>query len=102
MSIEKFLGFLAGDDAESRVELVQVGQPGQTPTLEMRYQRQGGTLGWVTQKRIKLAAGQVSDLRSALNMMDPDARQAEISAERKAKSRSLTLVDLDEDERSSG
>ncbi|MGM0556464.1 MAG: hypothetical protein ACQEVA_08825 [Myxococcota bacterium] len=102
MSIEKFLGYLAGDDENSRVELVQVGQPGQTPTLEMRYQREGGSLGWVTQKRIKLAPGQVADLRSALNLMDRDARDAEISAKRKAKSRSLTLVDIDQEERSSG
>lgn len=102
MSVEKLLGYLAGDDEQSRVELVQVGQPGHTPTLEMRYQREGGSLGWVTQKRIKLAPGQVSDLRSALNMMDPDARDAQISATRKAKSRSLTLVDVDESERSSG
>ena len=102
MSIEKFLGYLDGAHEESRVELVQVGQPGQTPTLEMRYQREGGSLGWVTQKRIKLAPGQVSELRDALNLMDPDAREAEISAERKARSRSLTLVDVDKTERSSG
>jgi hypothetical protein len=101
MGIEKFLGYLAGDDSDSRVELVQVGQPSHTPTLEMRYQRESGSLGWVTQKRIKLAPGQVADLKNALNLMDPDAREAEISAERKAKSRSLTLVDL-EHERSSG
>lgn len=102
MSIEKFLGYLAGDDEGSRVELVQVGQPGETPTLEMRYQREGGSLGWVTQKRIKLAPGQVSKLRDALNLMDPDARDAEISAESKARSRSLTLVDVEHSERSSG
>lgn len=74
---EKHLGTLAGDDKQTRVELVQVAESGETPTVEFRMQRHGDALGWVTHRRIRLAAGQVGDLISALNMMDPDGRDAE-------------------------
>lgn len=74
--IEKFLGTLAGDEEATRIQLVQVGEPGEVPTLELRMQRDCGELGWSTQRRMKLAAGQWRELRDALNMMDPDAREA--------------------------
>lgn len=78
MDIEKFLASLVGADEMSRVEVVQVSQPGQTPTLEFRLERDAGDLGWQTHRRIRLAAGQISQLRDALNLMDADARQARI------------------------
>ena len=102
MNFEKLLGHLAGDDEDSRIALVQVGAPGETPTLEMRYQRHSESLGWITQKRIRMAPGQVGDVRAALNMMDPDAREAEISPLRKAKTKSLEVVGDVSDERTSG
>lgn len=74
---EKLLGILDADEAGARVELVQVASPNQTPTLELRYQRECGELGWTTHKRIKLASGQFRQLRDALNMMDLDAREAQ-------------------------
>ncbi len=102
MSIEKFLGVLAADEDDGRIELVQIAEPGSVPTLELRFQRHGGDLGWMTHKRMRLAAGQVGDLREVLNMMDTDARQARISATEKAAARSLHLVADDDHERSSG
>lgn len=102
MSIERFLGVLAADEADSRIELVQVGEPGAIPTLELRFQRHGGDLGWMTHKRMRLAPGQISDLREAMNLMDMDAREAKISATHKAAAHSLRLVGADDNERSSG
>ena len=75
---EKHLGTLAGDEDETRIELVQVAEPGETPTIEFRMQRHGDALGWVTHRRMRFAAGQVGKLRQALNMMDPDGRDADI------------------------
>lgn len=72
--IEKLLGILAGADEASRIELVQVGEPGELPTLELRMQHESGELGWLTHKRIALAPGQIPALRDALNLMDLDAR----------------------------
>lgn len=102
MSIERSLGVLAADEVDSRIELVQVGEQGSTPTLELRFQRHGGDLGWVTHKRMRMAPGQISDLRAAVNLMDMDARQAKISATERGAAQSLHLVDADDQERSSG
>jgi hypothetical protein len=102
MSIERYLGVLAGDEVDSRIELVQVGEQGSIPTLELRFQRHGGDLGWVTHKRMRMAPGQISDLREAVNLMDMDARQAKISATERGVARSLKVVGGDDHERSSG
>ncbi|QDG49630.1 hypothetical protein FIV42_02400 [Persicimonas caeni] len=102
MSIERFLGVLAADEADSRIELVQVAEPGMVPTLELRFQRHGGDLGWMTHKRMRLAPGQIGDLREAMNLMDPDARDAKISATEKASAHSLRVVGAEDTERSSG
>ncbi|MFU8803875.1 MAG: hypothetical protein ACNA8W_08720 [Bradymonadaceae bacterium] len=80
MSFEKILASLAGYDEMTRVEVSQVTEPGETPTLEMRLQTHGGELGWLTTKRIRLASGQIRELRDALNMMDLDAQKARPSA----------------------
>lgn len=74
--IEKLLGMFEGGESETRVELVQVGEAGELPTLELRLQREAGELGWTTQRRIRLAPGQWGELRDALNMADLDVRQA--------------------------
>ena len=74
MDFEKGLGSLLGFDENTRVELVQVGAAGELPTLELRLLQDAGELGWLTQRRIRLAPGQVGMLRDALNAMDPDAR----------------------------
>lgn len=74
--IEKLLGILDADEPTARVELVQIAQPNQIPTLELRYQRECGELGWTTHKRITLAPGQFKQLRDALNLMDIDARES--------------------------
>lgn len=73
---EKSLGLLEGDEPGTRVEVMQVGAPGETPTLELRMQIDGGDMGWMTLKRIRMASGQIGQLRDALNLMDPDAQQA--------------------------
>jgi hypothetical protein len=73
---EKTLGFLDGDEAETRIELVQVSAPGTQATLELRMQRNGGELGWVTQRRIRVAPGQMAALRMAVQLMDADALAA--------------------------
>lgn len=80
MTFEKELGSLLGFDEMTRVELVQVGEANETPTLELRLKRDAGELGWQTHRRIRLAPGQVGALREALNMMDPDARDARAPA----------------------
>ncbi len=76
MSIEKSLGALLGADENTDVQLVQVGDAGSTPTLELRLRRHCGDLGWQTQRRIRLAPGQIGALRDALNLMDQDARDS--------------------------
>lgn len=76
-TFEKHLDTLAADDDGTRVEVVQVAEPGETPTLEFRMQRHCDSLGWETHRRIRLEAGQVGALKQALSMMDPDARNAE-------------------------
>ena len=70
---EKTLGYLDGDEAGTRIELVQVAAPGVQATLEMRMQRDGGDLGWVTQRRMRVAPGQMAALRMAVQLMDADA-----------------------------
>ena len=89
---EKVLGTLAGETEDTRVELVQVAEPGETPTLEIRMLSDAGDLGWRVHKRIRLASGQIGDLQMALNMMDLDARQAD----RPKETGHLRLVDFDE------
>ncbi len=79
MSFEKTLGALLGADDNTEVELVQVADPGETPTLEIRLRRHCGDLGWQTQRRIRLAPGQIANLRDALNLMDQDARDTRIA-----------------------
>ena len=74
MTIEKQLGTLAGDEEESRVEIVRVSEPGETPTLEMRMQHHTEDIGWQTHRRVTLAPGQIGALRDMLNLMDRDAR----------------------------
>jgi hypothetical protein len=76
MTFEKLLANLAGYDDMTRVELTQVAEPGETPTLELRLKTDAGDLGWLTTKRIRLAPGQIRELRDALNMMDLDAQRA--------------------------
>lgn len=70
---ETLLGLLAADEDDARIQVVQVASPGTTPTLEMRLQRESADLGWVTQRRMRLAPGQVAALRDALNCMDRQA-----------------------------
>ena len=76
MSFEKQLGNLLGYDDDTRVQLVQVGEASETPTLELRLERHAGDLGWQTQRRIRMAAGQIGALRDAINLMDRDARDS--------------------------
>lgn len=90
---EKLLGTLLGETEGSRVEVVQVAESGETPTLEIRLLHDAGELGWMVHKRIRLAAGQVGALRDALNMMDIDAREAKPESERASH---LRLVKFDE------
>lgn len=92
--LEKMLGMLAGDEDGTRVQIVQVGEPGEVPTVEFRTQRECGDLGWATQRRVRLAPGQWSELRDALNMMDIDARQATraSSIEEKRPAHGLRLI----------
>ncbi len=77
--IEKTLTTLQGQHSDERVELVQVAEPGETPTLEIRLLRNAGELGWRIHKRIRMAAGQIPDLQGALNLMDSDARDTKRS-----------------------
>jgi hypothetical protein len=90
---EKHLGTLAGDEDDSRIAVVQVAEPGETPTVEFRMQRHGDALGWVTHRRMRFAAGQVGQLRDALNMMDPDGRDAERDEETDNVASLFSLVD---------
>ena len=91
-SIEKRLGILAGDEEGTRVVFVQVCEPGELPTLEMRHEVEAGRLGWVVQKRIRLAAGQIGALAGALSMMDIDAREATCAASVSARARGIRLI----------
>ena len=74
--LDKLLGTLLGADEDSRVELVQVAQQDGPPTLEIRLLHDAGDLGWCVHRRIRIAAGQLAELRAALSMMDIDARTA--------------------------
>lgn len=74
--IEKLLGTFDGAEEQTRVELVQVTrEAGARPELELRMQRECGELGWTTQRRVALAAGQWEALRDALNLVDRDVRE---------------------------
>jgi hypothetical protein len=73
MTFERTLAWLDADETDARIELVQVSAPGQQPTLEIRFQRECGALGWRTHRRMRLAAGQLGDLKMAMQLMDPDA-----------------------------
>ncbi|MFB6263278.1 MAG: hypothetical protein ABEL76_06590 [Bradymonadaceae bacterium] len=99
---EKSLGELVADADNARVELVQVAEAGELPTLELRLQRREPSIGWVTHRRIALAAGQVPDLREALNKMDPDARDTERDYGSAGETPDLTLVETADSQRSSG
>lgn len=77
--IEKTLTTLQGEHADERVELVQVAESGEVPTLEIRLLRNAGELGWRIHKRIRVGAGQVPDIQGALNLMDSDARDVKRS-----------------------
>ncbi|MEM1348951.1 MAG: hypothetical protein AAGI01_10370 [Myxococcota bacterium] len=89
---EKTLGILAGAEGGERVEVVQVAEPGATPTVEFRMQHASESMGWCTHKRIKLAPGQFKALRDALNLMDPDARDAELQVAPEREVRHLRLI----------
>lgn len=102
MDLERSLGIFAADEPDSRIELVQVSRPGEAPTLEFRLQRQCADLGWCTHRRMRMAAGQIPDVHAALNMMDPDARQATIRATDKASARAIRLVKGNHSHRYSG
>jgi len=99
-TLEKHLGTLAGDEPRTRIEIVQVAEPGETPTVELRMQRHGDAIGWKTHRRIRLAAGQIGQLKSALNLMDPDARNAD--RDRDASSILEVIAGGEEPQRSSG
>lgn len=71
---EKTLTTLPGPIPGTRIDLVQIGDAGEQPTLEMRHMSDAGELGWCVQKRITLAAGSVPAIRDALNLMDADAQ----------------------------
>ena len=73
--IEKSLGVFDGAEQGTRVELVQVAEPGERVGLELRMQRECEGLGWTTQRRIGLAPGQWQALRDALMMADQDVRE---------------------------
>lgn len=100
-TFEKHLDTLAAEDEGTRVEVVQVAEPGETPTLEFRMQRHGDSLGWVTHRRIRLEAGQIGELKQALSLMDPDARNAEPKSTSPDVHSLLEVVD-DDSHRSSG
>lgn len=72
---DRVLGSLCGAEDGTRVEVVQVSQHDGAPTLELRLLRQADGLGWQVHRRIQLAAGQVGELRAALNLMDADAQK---------------------------
>lgn len=80
--MEKTLALLQGEHADEKIELVQVAESGETPTLELRLLRNAAQLGWRVHKRIRLAPGQIPDLQAGLNMMDIDARSADNSGPR--------------------
>lgn len=92
MAFEKYLGTLAGEDECTRVQLVQVAAPNETPTLEMRMERHIEGLGWTTHRRIVLAPGQIPNLRDALNSMDVDARDTKATADVRMQQRGLRLI----------
>jgi hypothetical protein len=94
MSLEKLLASLAGYDDMTRVELAQVCEPGQFPTLEMRLQTHNGDLGWLTTKHIRLAPGQIRELRDALNMMDLDAQRARPSMQKHTRGSNLIALPI--------
>lgn len=79
---EKTLSTLPGPTPGTRIEIVQIGEPGEQPSLELRHLTDAGSLGWCVQKRITMAAGSVPALRDALNLMDDDAQRPAPAAER--------------------
>lgn len=99
---EKALGNFAGDNDDTRIQLVQIAEPGELPTLELRMQRYGGeSLGWVTHRRMTFAPGQIADIQDAINLMDQDARTTTLDQERERRKRQLQVVS-DSKQQSSG
>ena len=88
---EKWLGTLDADTPDGRVALVQVAREGEQPTVEMRLQAWMPAVGWVTQRRIRIAPGQLPALLGALNLVDADARCPRVEPAA-ASTGSLTLV----------
>jgi hypothetical protein len=49
-----------------------------------------------------MAPGQIGDLQDAINLMDPDARQADIDHDRERRKAGLSIVEDSEQTKSSG
>jgi hypothetical protein len=71
---ETIVGTLAAQEEGSRIEIVQCARPAEQPFVELRFQRYCEQLGWQTQRRMALAAGEVGAMRMALNLLDTDAQ----------------------------
>lgn len=70
---ERELAVMAGENPSERVTAVEVSYPQDDPSgrrnyLELRFEHQVGAAGWVVQRRIPIASGNMSDLRIALTL----------------------------------
>lgn len=70
---ERELAVMQGERASERVTAVEVSFPEGDPAgrrnyLELRFEHQVGDLGWVVQRRIPIAAQDISQLRAALTL----------------------------------
>lgn len=70
---ERELAVMAGDNPSERVTAVEVSYPKDDPSggsnyLELRFEHRVGAAGWVVQRRIPIASGNISDMRMALTL----------------------------------
>lgn len=70
---ERELAVMAGEHPSERVTAVEVSYPENDPSgrsnyLELRFEHQVGAAGWVVQRRIPIASGNMADLRNALTL----------------------------------
>lgn len=70
---ERELAVMDGERPTERVTAVEISYPeddasGRSNYLELRFEHQVGVAGWVVQRRIPIASGNMSDLRAALTL----------------------------------
>lgn len=65
---ERELSVLEGSHDGERISVMEIGAADEVHHVELRFEQEIGELGWVVQRRLRIDASQVSDLRLALTL----------------------------------